>query len=152
MTDILVVTWDAGGAAVPAIGIATELRSRGHRVRVLGHSQIRSSVEAKALMFHAYQRARAWQPAARLSTRRAELTYLATCVDRGTGRDVAALLREHPCDVAVVDCMLLGALAAVRRAGVRHVSLVHTLYGYVREEFGTGVLNAVASAKGLRPR
>jgi UDP:flavonoid glycosyltransferase YjiC (YdhE family) len=152
MSDILVVTWDAGGAAAAAVGIATELRSRGHRVRVLGHAPMRSSIESRGLAFHMYQQARAWQPGARLSTRRTELTYLATCVDRGAGRDVAALLREHPCDAAVVDCMLFGALAAVRRAGVRHVSLVHTLYGYIRQEFGTGVINAVATVKGLRPR
>jgi UDP:flavonoid glycosyltransferase YjiC (YdhE family) len=151
MSDILVVTWDGGGAVAPAMGIAAELRFRGHRVRVLGHAALRSSVESKDLVFHTYQRARAWQPKARLSTRRAELTFLATCVDRGIGRDVAALLREHPCDIAVVDCMLFSALAAVRRAGVRHVSLVHTLYGYMRREFGTGALNAVATLKGLRP-
>jgi UDP:flavonoid glycosyltransferase YjiC (YdhE family) len=152
VSDILVVTWDAGGAVVPAMGIAAELRSRGHRVRVLGHASMRSSIESKGLVFHAYQQARAWQPGARLGTRRAELAYLSTCLDRGAGRDVAALLREHPCDVAVVDCMLFGALATVRRAGVRYVSLVHTFYGYIRQEFGTGVPNAVATLKGLRLR
>jgi UDP:flavonoid glycosyltransferase YjiC (YdhE family) len=151
MSDVLVVTWDGGGAVAPAMGIAAELRSRGHRVRVLAHAQMRSSIESKGFVFHAYQRARAWRSEARLSTRRAELTFLATCVDRGIGRDVAALLREHPCDLAVVDCMLFGALAAVRRAGVRHVSLVHTLYRYLRQEFGTGAVNAVATGKGLPP-
>jgi UDP:flavonoid glycosyltransferase YjiC (YdhE family) len=113
---------------------------------------MRSSIESKGLVFHPYQRARAWQADARLSTRRAELAYLATCVDRGAGRDVLALLREHPCDVAIVDCMLLGALAAIRRAGVRHAALVHTLYAYMRQEFGAGALNAVATVKGLPPR
>ncbi|WP_249998742.1 glycosyltransferase [Actinoplanes sp. M2I2] len=152
MSNVLVVTWDAGGTVAPAVGIAAELQSRGHRVRVLGHAPMRRTVESEGLAFHEYQQARDWQPRARLSTRRAELAYLGACVDRGTGRDVAALLREHPCDVAVVDCMLLGALAAVRRAGVRHVSLVHTLYGYLRQEFGTGALNAIATVKGMRPR
>ncbi|MEV4756595.1 glycosyltransferase [Micromonospora sp. NPDC049559] len=152
MSDILVVTWDGGGAAAAAVGIATELQSRGHRVRVLGHAQMRSPIESNGFVFHTYQQARVWQPGARLTTRRTELTYLATCVDRGAGRDVAALLREHPCDVAVVDCMLVGALAAVRRSGVRHVALVHTFYEYIRQEFGTGVTNAIATLKGLRPR
>lgn len=152
MSDVLIVTWDGGGAVAPALGIAAELRDRGHRVRVLGHPSMRARIEAHGLLFHAYRRARAWQPDARLSTRRAELAYLATCVDRGAGRDVTDLLREFRCDVAIVDCMLLGAFAAVRRARVRHVSLVHTFYGYIREEFGAGTLNAVATLKGLPPR
>jgi UDP:flavonoid glycosyltransferase YjiC (YdhE family) len=151
MSDVLVVTWDGGGAVAPALGTAAELRDRGHRVRVLGHPSMRSPVESRGLEFHTYRRARAWRPTARTSTRRAELAFLATCVDRGVGRDVAALLRAHPCDVAIVDCMLFGAFAAVRRAGVRHVSLVHTFYGYMRREFGAGPLRAVATLKGLPP-
>ncbi|BEL03452.1 hypothetical protein Q0Z83_016430 [Actinoplanes sichuanensis] len=70
----------------------------------------------------------------------------------GPGRDVTDLLREFRCDVAVVDCMLLGAFAAVQRAGIRHVSLVHTFYGYMRREFGAGSLNAIATLNGLPPR
>jgi UDP:flavonoid glycosyltransferase YjiC (YdhE family) len=151
MSDVLVVTWDGGGAVAPALGTAGELRDRGHRVRVLGHPSMRVTVEARGLEFHPYRRARPWRPEARPGTRRAELTFLATCLDRGVGRDVAALLREHPCDVAIVDCMLLAAFAAVRRAGVPHVALVHTFYGYMRNEFGAGTLNTIATLKGLRP-
>ncbi|BEL03451.1 hypothetical protein Q0Z83_016420 [Actinoplanes sichuanensis] len=85
MSDVLIVTWDGGGAVAPALGIASELRDRGHRVRVLGHPSMRARIEAHGPAFHAYRRARAWRPEARLSTRRAELAYLATCVDRGPG-------------------------------------------------------------------
>lgn len=151
MSEILVVTWDGGGAVPPALGIAGELQDRGHRVRILAHESLRARVEPAGLVMHTYRRARAWRPSARQSTRRAELAFLATCLDRGVGRDVAAVLRAHPCDLVVVDCMLFGAFAAVRRAGVRHVSLVHTLYAYMRREFGSGVLDAVAAVKGLRP-
>jgi UDP:flavonoid glycosyltransferase YjiC (YdhE family) len=152
MSEILVVTWDAGGNVAPAVGIAVELRTRGHHVRVLGHAALRPSIESKDLPFREYRQARPWIPGARLSNRRAESAYLAMCLDRGIGRDLTALLREEPADLVLVDCMTLGALAAARRAGVRHVALVHTLYGYMRDEFGTGIVSALATLKGLRPR
>ena len=68
------------------------------------------------------------------------------CIDRGAGRDVTALLRAEPVDLVVVDCMLFGALAAVRRLGLPHVSLVHTVYGNLRDEIGRGFVNALATA------
>ena len=37
MPEILFVTWDGGGNVPPALCIATELATRGHRVRFLGH-------------------------------------------------------------------------------------------------------------------
>jgi hypothetical protein len=46
MSDVLIVTWDGGGAVAPALGIAAELRDRGHRVRVLGHPSMRARIEA----------------------------------------------------------------------------------------------------------
>ncbi len=39
MANILFVTADLGGNVPPAIGIAAELRRRGHRVCFLGHEQ-----------------------------------------------------------------------------------------------------------------
>ena len=38
MADILFVTWDGGGNVPPAVGIAAELRRRGHGVRFVGHA------------------------------------------------------------------------------------------------------------------
>ena len=38
MAEILFVTWDGGGNVPPAVGIAEELRARGHRVRFMGHA------------------------------------------------------------------------------------------------------------------
>jgi UDP:flavonoid glycosyltransferase YjiC (YdhE family) len=152
VATILIVTWDAGGNVAPALGIAAELRTRGHRVRVLGHAALRERVLGRHLDFHPYRHGRAWQPGARLSNRRAELAYLAMCVDRGVGRDVTEVLAQAPADLVVVDCMLFGALTAVRRLGVRHVSLVHTLYAYMRDEFGRGFVNLAGTVRGMPPR
>ena len=152
MSSILVVTWDAGGNVAPALGIAAELHARGHRVRVMGHAALAPSVESRSLRFQGYRHSRGWSPGERVSNRRAELDYLAMCTDRGTGRDVLASVRAEPVDLAVVDCMLLGALSAASRSGLPHVALVHTLYAYMRESFGRGFVDALAALKLMRPR
>jgi UDP:flavonoid glycosyltransferase YjiC (YdhE family) len=46
MREVLFVTWDGGGNLPPALGIASELRRRGHSVSFLGHAQQRSAIEA----------------------------------------------------------------------------------------------------------
>jgi hypothetical protein len=62
VVSILVVTWDGGGNVPPMLGIVGELRSRGHRVRVLGHPQQRDTATAAGLEFLAYRHARPWSP------------------------------------------------------------------------------------------
>ena len=47
MADILFVTWDGGGAVPPALGIAQELRARGHALRFLGHAVQAEGLRAK---------------------------------------------------------------------------------------------------------
>ena len=47
MADILFVTWDGGGNVPPAVGIAAELRRRGHGVRFVGHAAQRAPLEAE---------------------------------------------------------------------------------------------------------
>lgn len=44
--DVLVVTWLAGGATLGALGIARELASRGHRVRVLAPARFEETIHA----------------------------------------------------------------------------------------------------------
>ena len=48
MAEILFVTWDGGGNVPPALGIAAELRPRGHaRPRSLGHAAQRAALEPR---------------------------------------------------------------------------------------------------------
>ncbi len=54
MANVLFVTGDLGGNLPPAIGIATELRRRGHRVRFLGHEQQWEVLGGIAFPFEAY--------------------------------------------------------------------------------------------------
>ena len=68
--EILFVTWDGGGNVPPALGIATELATRGHRVRFLGHAANRGAVEAAGFEHEAYATARPFSsPRARVPAR-----------------------------------------------------------------------------------
>ena len=51
MAEILFVTWDGGGNVPPAVGIAEELKNRGHRVRFLGHPRQALAFSERGLEF-----------------------------------------------------------------------------------------------------
>ena len=63
MSHVLFVTWDGGGNVPPALGIAGELRDRGHRVSFLGHAQQRAVIDAAGFGFTPYTHARPWSSA-----------------------------------------------------------------------------------------
>jgi UDP:flavonoid glycosyltransferase YjiC (YdhE family) len=62
MARIPTVTWDGGGNVPPMLGVAAELRDRGHDVRVLGHPRQRNAVERAGLAFTPYAHALPWSP------------------------------------------------------------------------------------------
>ncbi|MEV6815760.1 nucleotide disphospho-sugar-binding domain-containing protein [Micromonospora sp. NPDC051296] len=151
MTSFLFVTWDGGGNVPPALGIAAELRRRGHTVRVLGHPQQRDAVTAGGLPFEPYRQARPWSATAPAGNAQWAWKYLRLCTDRAGGTDVAVSLRREPADVAVVDCMMLGAIRAAQDLGVRQVTLTHTLYAYLRNGLDRGAVGLAGRVKGLAP-
>lgn len=151
MSSILFATWDGGGNVPPALGIANQLQTRGHEVRVLGHPQQRDVVESAGLRFEPYRHARDWSPVRRTKAPGWALSYLSMSTDRGTGIDLAESVRREPTDVAVVDCMLLGALKAAQQAGMRRAALVHTLYEYMAKGFSRGPVGLVGKVKGMSP-
>ena len=92
MPEILFVTWDGGGNVPPALGMATELAARGHRVRFLGHEANRGAVEAAGFEHEAYATARPFSSRAPGSP----FAQLAMFADRGMGRDLLGSLRRSP--------------------------------------------------------
>ncbi|MFU8851186.1 glycosyltransferase [Micromonospora sp. SL1-18] len=151
MVSSLFVTWDGGGNVPPALGIAAELHRRGHAVRLLGHPRQRQAVEAAGLRFEPYRHARAWSPVTRTTSPRWAVKYLNLFTERAVGADVAESLRREPTDVAVVDCMLLAGIKAAQDLDVRQVTLMHTLYHYLRGPWARGPIGLVARAKGIPP-
>jgi len=57
MSNFLFLTWDGGGNVPPAVGIASELRDRGHAVRFLGHEGNRAAMTSAALHLRAFDHA-----------------------------------------------------------------------------------------------
>ena len=85
MANIVFVTWDGGGNAPPAIGIAAELQRRGDTVRVLGHEQQRSTIEGAGLRFESYTQPVPFSSAAPKSSLRWFTSMTALVRDRSLG-------------------------------------------------------------------
>ncbi|HEV2459725.1 MAG TPA: nucleotide disphospho-sugar-binding domain-containing protein [Ktedonobacterales bacterium] len=152
MSDLLIVTWDGGGNVAPALGIAAELMRRQHTVRVLGHPQQRAHIEAAGCAFLPFEHAHPWSPldpvpGLRGATR--QLTQVFT--DRGIGEDMLAAAQAHHPDLVVIDHLLFGALRAAERAGLRHATLVHTLYSQQAQLWSGGVPALLTGLRGMRP-
>jgi len=152
MARILAVTWDGGGNVPPMLGIVRELQRRGHRVRVLGHSQQREGAESSGLDFVAYRRARPWSPTDVATGLRFLLRFLfGVFTEPGIGEDVRDELAREPVDVALIDSMTLAGIRAAERAGVPTVVLMHTLRRYHTHAWARGPIGIVAALRGMRP-
>jgi UDP:flavonoid glycosyltransferase YjiC (YdhE family) len=122
MAEILFVTWDGGGNVPPAVGIAEELKSRGHHVRFMGHSRQAPRFAETGQEFTAFATARPFDSTVPTTP----LTVLACFSDRAMGADVLAELEARPADVVVVDCLLFSVLDALHTAGRSYVALEHS--------------------------
>lgn len=152
MASILIVTFEAGGNVPPALAVGEEFRDRGNRVRVLGHRMQRATVEAAGLEFRAYRHSPTWTPHAHHTTWTVLTMGLEMVTHPGIGRDLGDVVREDPADLVIIDCMLLNALDAAGREGLRHVALFHTCYGFFDGSFRRGPFGIVPRLKGLGPR
>lgn len=147
MANLLFLTWDGGGNVPPMLGIAAEVRARGHRVRVLGHSVQAAEVSRAGLELTAYTRARPF----RGTDKNSPLALIAMFGDRGMGADLLAELEREPADLVVIDCLLFGAMEAARKAGVRYVVLEHLFDEYLRKGWLRGPMGLGMRIKRLAP-
>ena len=148
MADILFVTWDGGGAVPPALGIAQELRARGHAVRFLGHPVQAEGLRARGYDVAPNRHARDFSGGEQNSP----LALMAAFGDRGMGRDLLDEVATRPADLVVVDCFVFGALAAARDAGLRYVVLEHTFDDYYERTCLRGPLGLSLRLRRLAPR
>lgn len=148
MSNFLFVTWDGGGNVPPTLGIAAELRQRGHRVRVMGHPVQQAHVKAMGLDFTAFRTARPFQ-AIDNST---PLDYVGVFGDRAMGRDVVGEMRREPAGVVVVDCILFGAMQAVAAEGVPYVALEHMYDAYLVRRWLRGPMGIGMTVKRIPTR
>lgn len=147
MTEILFATWDGGGNVPPALGIAAELRRRGHGVSVVGHEGNREAVGATGIGFMPYGSAQPFSSAeVNPPERMAEIFN-----DAGIAADVVDQARAVGAEIVVVDALLLAALHAARAAGLTYVPLEHLYDHYLRNYWMRGPWGAIAAERGYAP-
>lgn len=151
MSTLLFVTWDGGGNVPPALGIAAELRRRGHDVRFLGHEVQRDAFEAAGFGFHAAESAGPWSCLDPHSGPTAPLDYARVFADRGIGEDLTALVAASGAERVVVDGLLIGSMEVAAKAGIPYVPLVHTFYAVLHRALNGGGLGALLREWGLDP-
>lgn len=148
MSSILFITWDGGGNVPPLLGIAAELKARGHLVRVMGHAQQADFVAGAGLRFVPFTTARAFT----CGGKNGPLDYLGVFGDRAMGRDVLEELKEHPADLVVVDCMLFGPIEALAASGTPYVLLEHTYAEFFTRKWMRGPMGTGLRIKRFRTR
>lgn len=148
MAEILFVTWDGGGNLPPTLGIASELRARGHHVRFLGHPAQSPALAAADVEVWSSQHARAFSS----GERHTPLSMMAAFGDRGMGRDLLAAIEDRPADLVVIDCLMFGAMDTARRAGLRYAVLEHFYDGYYENGCLRGPLGLSLRLRRLAPR
>ncbi len=145
MADVLFATWSGGGNLPPALTLAAELARRGDTVRFMGHDDQRGAIEAAGFEFEPYASGRQWRGADDTNV----VAYFAMWVDHRLGDDVVASITARPVDYVVADCMLLGVLQAVQRAGVPNVALVHSFLDFF-EGWARGPIVLFGLRRGLK--
>lgn len=147
MSEILFVTWDGGGNVPPAIGIATELKARGHTVRFLGHARQQPALANAGFEVAPGPHTRPFSALENNSP----FALIATFGDRGLGRDALDALATRPADLVVVDCFLFGVMDALRRAGQPYVLLEHLYDAYFRGSWMKGPMGIGMRLRRLQP-
>ncbi len=152
MSRVLFVTWDGGGNVPPALAIAAELRERGDSVRFMGHESQRGSIERHGFEFEGYTHARPWSVVAVRQGPAAALGYAGVFTDKAMAEDLRATIDRGPVDYAVIDGLLLGAMAGAARLTLPYSVLVHSLLSVTDATLNRGPLALIARLKGLHPR
>ncbi len=125
VANFLLVTWDGGGNVPPFLGVAHQLVLRVHRVRVLGTESLRERVISAGAEFCPASEIPA-NP--KISADDQIMIYFQYWNGPQLALELLDELEREPADALVVDCMLLGALAAAERSGLPTAVLVHFFY------------------------
>jgi UDP:flavonoid glycosyltransferase YjiC (YdhE family) len=154
---ILFTSWDGTGNVVPEIALARRLASQGHDVRFLGHASLARRIDDAGLRFVPHERLPDLYQRDDFGAS-ADPWWSDVFFSSTSGVDVRVELEREPADVAVIDCLLWGDVAAAESLGVPTIIFVHTLYGrFIANNSGedlparASALNAMREHWGLPP-
>ena len=131
----LIMSWDGGGNAPPAINLGARLVRRGHHVRLLGWESMASRAAAAGVEFATYLSVPPWPPGLAFEDALEE-RLMPALLGAGTRNDILASADRFGPDVVVVDCMMDAGLAAAHMLGLPSAVLVHLPYSAFRYEWG----------------
>jgi UDP:flavonoid glycosyltransferase YjiC (YdhE family) len=134
---VLLVVWDGGGNLPPMLALAGRLVGAGHDVTVLGPGFIADRVAVTGARLAPFRHTVQPEVSAPEFDTPEALSRLLAGPD--AGRDTAAVVADLGPDVAIVDCMLVGALTALEAVGVPTVPFLHMRYAFFTDESGEGV-------------
>jgi UDP:flavonoid glycosyltransferase YjiC (YdhE family) len=131
----LIVSWDGGGNAPPALNLGARLVGLGHRVRILGWETMAARASAAGLEFVTYPSVPPWP---------ADLAFEDAIEERlepalngpETRADIVAAANDFGPDVVVVDCMMRASWEAAELLELPTAVLVHLAYSRFRYEWG----------------
>lgn len=123
---VLMALWDGGGTVPVETGIARRLVDAGHRVTVVGEWSMEAAVKGAGAHFEPWRTAPPsaqeaiadWECRSPLTLFHRLLTRLVTGPSARYAADVRSVAAEDAYDVAVVDCVLMGALAGTESLGL----------------------------------
>jgi MGT family glycosyltransferase len=126
MTRFTFVTWDGGGNTPPSIGIAQELKQRGHEVVFAGYETQRKRFEARGFPLVALRRSGSFDfyGTHHIAERIPFIAHVWACPEHLD--DVPDAVEETSADALVVDFMMQGALTATRRLSIPVAVLAHS--------------------------
>jgi len=137
MKHFVFVMWEGGGTVTPEIALARQLRTRGHRITVLGDDSLRQEAQAAGVTFVGYERApnrptkskqhdplRDWELDDPRDVLQAAVTRIMCGPALSVAQDLLALCERDAADVVVGCGFVLGAIIWADKAGVPAVGLV----------------------------
>lgn len=121
---VVIVTWQAGGATQPAIGLGRLLTEHGHRVRIVAPTRYAARIDAAGCAHRIFPR-RLEFDAARGAAEDQEQYMFSTFFGRTLPATLHAELEAEPADVVVVDFLLRSTACLAERLPVASVLMLH---------------------------
>jgi UDP:flavonoid glycosyltransferase YjiC (YdhE family) len=123
----LIVSWDGGGNAPPALNLGARLVGQGHQVRLLGWDSMAARAATAGVEFATYPSVPPWPRDLMFEDAWGD-GVLPMLDGPATRDDILVEAKDFSPDVVVVDCMMDAGYEAARQLGLPNAVLVHLLY------------------------
>ena len=147
----LLIVYDGGGTVPPALAITRGLVARGHQVATLGPAALQTRFEQawRPAVIRGMPASQEWDVTRGRAYEDQGAAFLDLLCGMDLAEDVLAEVEARRPDVAIVDCMLGGAICACERAQVTTAAFVHVLYQPWVSQWGASFFDVEPTRKAL---